>query len=177
MHAAWLVVHAKCMRCVKIAPIGALSGTSAGHISVPSWPTRRCPPRALQLRQCRSKNERVYAYMLCTCSRCYSSSLFLQLGGPTCVAPRRRRRDIWCEPGQPYYLCKHQFKWVVFGFKVHPPKHLLHAHVAHLVWACGPGFIESIYFEIPGIIRYVVHTWYIPRAVSTYLVYCQLYLH
>ena len=98
MHAAWLVVHAQCMPCVKIAPFGALSGTSAGHISVPSWPTRRCPPRALQLRQCTGKNKRVYAYMLCMCLQCYSSSLFLQLGGPTCVAPRRRRRDIWCEP-------------------------------------------------------------------------------
>ena len=27
------------------------------------------------------------------------------------------------QAGQPYYLCKHQFKWVVFGFKAHraPP--------------------------------------------------------
>ena len=44
VHAAWLVVYAQCMPCVKTALVWAWGSTSAGHMSVPSWPTRRGPP-------------------------------------------------------------------------------------------------------------------------------------
>ena len=76
VHAAWLVVHAQCMPCVKTALVWAWGSTSAGHMSVPSWPTRRCPPRAPQLRHNARCYQLVYVYMLCMCLRCYSSSLF-----------------------------------------------------------------------------------------------------
>ena len=98
VHAAWLVVHAQCMPCVKTALVRALGSTSAAHMSVPSCPTRRCPPRAPQLRQHACYYQLVYVYMLCMCLRCHSSSLFIHQWHAARVAPRRRRRDIWCEP-------------------------------------------------------------------------------
>ncbi len=76
----------------------ALGSTSAAHMSVPSWPTRRCPPRAPQLRQHACYYQLVYVYMLCMCLRCHSSSLFIHQWHAARVAPRRRRRGIWCEP-------------------------------------------------------------------------------
>ena len=101
VHAAWLVVHAQCMPCVKTALVWAWGSTtsSAGHMSVPSWPPRRCPPRAPQLRQHACYYQLAYVYMLCMCLRCHSSSLFIHQWHAARVAPRRRRRDIWCEPG------------------------------------------------------------------------------
>ena len=98
VRAAWPVVHAQCMPCVKTALVRALGSTSAAHMSVPSCPTRRCPPRAPQLRQHACYYQLAYVYMLCMCLRCHSSSLFIHQWHAARVAPRRRRRDIWCEP-------------------------------------------------------------------------------
>ena len=105
VHAASPVVHAQCMPCVKTALVWALGSTSAAHMSVPSCPTRRCPPRAPQLRQHACYYQLAYVYMLCMCLRCHSSSLFIHRWHAARVAPRRRRRDIWCEPAA---LCPHR---------------------------------------------------------------------